>query len=144
MKHRRQVPSFASDVTGPIGELNTTPLIDVMLVLLIMFIVTIPISTHKVPLDLPGAPTQQTTEPLVHRLNLDPSGGIILDGVPLGDAQLPAALASITAESSSELHLRAEAETPYDRFDQVLAAVKRAGIVRLGLVGNERFAAAAG
>jgi biopolymer transport protein ExbD len=126
------------------GELNTTPLIDVMLVLLVMFIITIPITTHKVPLDLPGGPPKERTEPIVHRLNLDESGRINLDGAIVAEAELPARLATINAEPTSELHLRAEAETPYDSFDRVLAAVKRAGVTRLGLVDNERFATAAG
>ena len=142
MQKRRPVPAFAVPNEAPMSELNTTPLIDVMLVLLIMFIITIPISTHKVPLDLPqgGDPA----EPLVHRLNLDSSGTAYLDGVPIGEAQLPARLEAIAARPETELHLRAEAQTPYENFDRVLAAVKRAGVVRLGLVDNERFAKAAG
>ena len=144
MRSRRQVPSFAAEAQGPISELNTTPLIDVMLVLLIMFIITIPITTHKVPLDLPGGVPPEQSEPIVHRLNLDQAGRISLDGVPLGERELPARLTAIAAEPTSELHLRAESETPYDRFDRVLAAVKRAGVTRLGLVDNERFAKAAG
>src|SRR3712207_792654 len=144
MKQRRRVPSFASDHQMPMSELNTTPLIDVMLVLLIMFIITIPISTHKVPLDLPGGVPPERQEPIVHRLNLDNAGRISLDGTPVPDAELPERLAAISAEPTSELHLRAESETLYDRFDRVLAAVKRAGVTRLGLVDNERFAKAAG
>ena len=127
----------------PIVELNTTPLIDVMLVLLIMFIITIPISTHKVPLDLPQGPPG-ASKPLVHRLNLDSAGRTYLDGLPIGEAELIERLPAIAAQPNTELHLRAEAETPYDNFDRVLAAVKRAGITRLGLVDNERFARSAG
>ncbi|HEX8535288.1 MAG TPA: biopolymer transporter ExbD [Allosphingosinicella sp.] len=144
MPRHRQVPSLAAEAGGPISELNTTPLIDVMLVLLIMFIITIPITTHKVPLDLPGGIPPARSEPIVHRLNLDQSGRITLDGAALSERDLPARLAAISAEPTSELHLRAESETPYDRFDRVLAAVKRAGVTRLGLVDNERFANAAG
>jgi biopolymer transport protein ExbD len=144
MPARRQIPSFAADAGAPISELNTTPLIDVMLVLLIMFIITIPITTHKVPLDLPGGVPPERSDPIVHRLNLDQAGRISLDGAPLGERELPARLTAIAAEPTSELHLRAESETPYDRFDRVLAAVKRAGVTRLGLVDNERFAKAAG
>jgi biopolymer transport protein ExbD len=144
VRPRRQVPSFAAEAGAPMSELNTTPLIDVMLVLLIMFIITIPITTHKVPLDLPNGVSDQQVEPVVHRLNLDPVGRISLDGMSLSPAELPSRLRAIAGESESELHLRAEAETPYDSFDRVLAAVKRAGITRLGLVDNERFAKAAG
>ena len=143
MQKRHPLPAFAAPHEAPMSELNTTPLIDVMLVLLIMFIITIPISTHKVPLDLPQGPVEHS-EPLVHRLNLDSAGRAYLDGLPISEAELPARLGAIAAGPESELHLRAEAETPYDNFDRVLAAVKRAGIVRLGLVDNERFAKAAG
>ena len=138
MRRRRPLPAFAVPGGAPISELNTTPLIDVMLVLLIMFIITIPITTHKVPMDLPqGPPTN--AEPVVHRLELDAAGRIRLDGAALAEAQLPARLAAISAERESQLHLAAHAETPYDNFDRVLATVKRAGVVRLGLVDNARF-----
>ena len=136
--------SAAAGEGEPMMDINTTPLIDVMLVLLIMFIITIPITTHKVPLDLPGGVPPEQSEPIVHRLNLDQAGRISLDGVPLSERDLPQRLAAISAEPTSELHLRAESETPYNSFDRVLAAVKRAGVVRLGLVDNERFANAAG
>ena len=141
-KRRPLIPSGAPQQM-PIVELNTTPLIDVMLVLLIMFIITIPVSTHKVPLDLPGGPPRES-DPVIHRLDLDGAGRIYLDGLAIGERELVARLPAIAAEPESELHLRAEAETPYDDFDRVLADVKRAGITKLGLVDNARFAKAAG
>jgi biopolymer transport protein ExbD len=141
---RRRPPVYAAAPDMPISALNTTPLIDVMLVLLIMFIITIPISTHKVALDLPGPPPPVSpAEPLFHRLDMDAAGRIAWDGVPIAEADLPARLAA-ARESDIELHFRADAETRYEDFDRVLAAVKRAGIVRLGLVGNERFWPSAG
>ena len=143
MAVRRQLPFPMVESQAPIVDLNTTPLIDVMLVLLIMFIITIPITTHKVPLDLPGGPPERL-EPIIHRLSLDAAGRISLDGASLSKAELPARLAAISAEPASELHLRAESETPYDNFNRVLSAVNRAGVTRLGLVDNERFAKAAG
>jgi len=116
MKHRRQVPSFASDVTGPIGELNTTPLIDVMLVLLIMFIVTIPMSSHEVPLDLPqGRPPSQPFEPVRHQLQIDAGGRLSLDGAPIAAAELPARLRAVAAEQDSELLLSADGPVLVDR-----------------------------
>jgi biopolymer transport protein ExbD len=139
MQRRRALIPSGAPQHLPIVELNTTPLIDVLLVLLIMFIITIPISTHKVPLDLPQGTTDQR-EPVVHRLNLDGTGRLYLDGMPISQRELVARLPAIAAQPESELHLRAEAETPYDNFDRVLAEVKRAGITRLGLVDNERFA----
>lgn len=138
MRKHRTIPSFAGAAEAPIHDLNTTPLIDVMLVLLIMFIVTIPVTTHKVPLDLPQGPPAES-ERVVHRLELDAAGGIALDGRAVSQGELPAILAPIAADPASDLHLRAEGETPYDRFDQVLAIVKRVGITRLGMVDNARF-----
>jgi biopolymer transport protein ExbD len=138
MRSRRPVPSFAAESQVPMSELNTTPLIDVMLVLLIMFIITIPISTHKVPMDLPSGEVTKR-EPAVHRLDLDSAGRIFLDGAQVTQQQLPALLAPIRDDPGSELHLRADPETPYDSFDHVLAATKRAGVTQLGLVDNERF-----
>ncbi len=139
MRRSRPSPSFINPADAAFSEMNTTPLIDVMLVLLIMFIITIPISTHKVPLDLPQGDPPIRTEPISHRLNLDAGGRITLDGLPVSDAELPARLAAIAAESRSELHLHTDGDARYERFDQVLAAIKRAGIVRMGMVGNERF-----
>ncbi len=137
MPRRDQVLPFPGP-DAPISDLNTTPLIDVMLVLLVMFIITVPISTHKVPLDLPQGPPKDR-QLVVHRLDLDAAGRISLDGALLPDAQLPARLVAIASEPAGELQIRADAETPYDRFDRVLAAVKRAGVSKLGMVGNERF-----
>ncbi len=138
MRSRRPIASFAAENQAPMSELNTTPLIDVMLVLLIMFIITIPLSTHKVPMDLPSGEVGKS-DPVVHRLDLDAGGRIWLDGARVAQEQLPALLAPIRDDPGSELHLRADPETPYDRFDHVLAATKRAGVTRLGLVDNERF-----
>jgi biopolymer transport protein ExbD len=142
MQHRA-IPSPAAPVDAPISELNTTPLIDVMLVLLIMFIVTIPLSTHKVPLDLPQGPTLTSSNPVIHRLSLDAGGGIALDGVPLAWSALPSRLGAI-GESGAELQLHADGAARYERFDQLLAAIRRAGITRMGMVGNEQHVAAIG
>ncbi len=79
---------------------------------------------------------------MIHRLDLDAVGAIRLDGVRVSEAELPARLGAIAAEPLSELQLRTDGETPYDRFDHVLAAIKRAGVERLGMVDNERFVAA--
>src|SRR3546814_20761361 len=135
---KRTIPPFAGAGEAPIHDLNTTPLIDVMLVLLIMFIVTIPVTTHKVPLDLPqGPPT--TSERVVHRLELDAGGAIALDGRAVSQAELPALLAPIAAYPASALHPPPEGATPSDRFAPGLALVKPAGIPRLGMVDTTPF-----
>ncbi len=80
------------------------------------------------------------SEPVVRRLDIGAAGNVSIDGRAVADARLPAQLRAIAADPAIELHLRADAETRYERFDQVLAEVKRAGVTRMGMVGNERFA----
>jgi biopolymer transport protein ExbD len=125
----------------PIMDINTTPLVDVMLVLLIMFILIIPVSTHKVPLDLPtpgNAPL-----PDRHRLDLDSAGRLFWDGRPVGGGELTARLRAAAASPAEPLiEINADPETRYERFDETLAAVRRAGVARIGFVGQDRFAAA--
>ncbi len=135
MRHAVAAPS-----DSPMSELNTTPLIDVMLVLLIMFIITMPVSSHEVPLDLPQ-PGPRTSEPVVHRLQIDAAGGLTLDGAAVAGADLRRRLGALAAEPDSTLQLSADPETRYERFDQVLAVVRAAGVSRLGM-DNGRFAGA--
>ena len=145
MPRRRARPFIAPASAGtPISDLNTTPLIDVMLVLLIMFIVTIPIATHKVRIDLPvGSPPVE--QPQVHELALDANGGLRWDDAPLAESALPAVLAGMKSrQPDAVLKLRTDGLTRYEVFDRVLATVKRSGVDRLGFVGNERFMAAIG
>ncbi len=140
MRRRLAHRAFAAPADAPISALNTTPLIDVMLVLLIMFIVTIPMMTHKVDVDLPTVPSKPQPPPEVHVLAMDDAGRLAWDGAPLAEAALPARLAGFKARGpSAELHFRAEGETRYEDFDRVLAVLKRAEIERLGFVGNDRF-----
>jgi biopolymer transport protein ExbD len=140
MRRRLSRRAFAAPADAPISALNTTPLIDVMLVLLIMFIITIPIMTHKVEVDLPAGPVEPQAPPEVHELAMDDSGRLAWNGAPLGEAALPARLAAFKSlGANTELHFRAEGETRYEDFDRVLAVLKRAEIERLGFVGNERF-----
>jgi biopolymer transport protein ExbD len=139
MRKRLYRPSFAVQNGPPISDINTTPLIDVMLVLLIMFIITIPITTHKVPIDLPqGGPSR--AEPVVHRLDLDAAGRLAWNGSPLAPTELGPRLVAVKADPAAELHFRTDAEVRYERFDEVLAQIKGAGITRLGLIDNQRFA----
>jgi biopolymer transport protein ExbD len=142
MERRRRPIAYAAVSEQPISTINTTPIIDVMLVLLIMFIITIPVMTHSVKIDLPtiGLPRG---EPEVHRLALDARSRLSWDGAPIAEAALPARLAAFRAAGpDGVLHFHADAETRYEDFDRVLADVKRAGVERLGFVGNDRFARA--
>ena len=130
--------SIAYREPEPIAALNTTPLIDVLLVLLIMLIVTIPAATHKLPVDLPAGPSSQKAD-VPHRLDISASGALAWDGRAITDAELPALLAA-TVAAGDVLHFKADEAARYERFARVLTTVKRAGVTRLGFVGNERMA----
>ena len=135
--------AFTVPADAPISGINTTPLIDVMLVLLIMFILTIPVATHSVKIRLPGPGTPLDDKPVVHRLAILPSGALMWDGAALGDADLPGRLAAFRAAApDGVLEMQPEGDLRYGRFDSVLAVVKRSGIEKLGFVGNDRFAEA--
>jgi biopolymer transport protein ExbD len=142
--HRTSLARAASESDfAPIATINTTPLIDMMLVILIMLIVTIPMSTHKVPLDLPHPAPIPDTPPPVHRLAIQASGALLWDGQALPAAALPARLSAMLADPSAPvLELNAEGEAHYEHVDQVFAQIRRSGVTRLGFVGNEGFAAA--
>ncbi|OYX48919.1 MAG: hypothetical protein B7Y97_10055 [Sphingomonas sp. 32-66-10] len=121
----------------PFSALNITPLIDVMLVLLIMLIVTIPSLTHKVPVDLPqGDETAPPGQP--HQLDITADGTLLWDGARISDAQLPALLKA-GASADAPLLLKTDEAARYERFDAILAQVKRAGVSKLAFVGHERM-----
>lgn len=120
----------SADAT-PFNQINVTPFIDIMLVLLIMLIMTIPIGTHKVPVTLPAPSNTPLPMPDPHVLAIDAQGILYWDGRPVRDEQLAALLAD-TARTDAPLALRPDPDTRYDRFDEVLARVRRAGVTRLG------------
>ena len=133
--------AYAAPVEGEaIGGINTTPLIDVMLVLLVMFIITIPAMTHQVPIDLPQPAPDRTRPITTHRLELLPSGALRLDGAPVAPAALEARLATLRADPQASLILAPDPAVPYAPVAETLATVKRAGVTRLGFEGNEGFA----
>ena len=140
MTHRRRPIAYAAAGEQPFSEINTTPIIDVMLVLLIMFIITLPLMTHSVKIDLPGTDGDAQKEPEIHRLEIDAASRLTWDGAPIAEAELPSRLAAFRAASRDNvLHYRADPQTRYEDFNRVLADVKRAGVKQLGFVGNERF-----
>lgn len=127
---------------SPIAELNTTPLIDVMLVLLVMFIITIPLQTHavKVTLPTPGSPVVQPRADF-NTLTIDPAGQIGWNGAPVDVVTLRDYLdASRTMSPEPELHIAADPLARYARVDEVLAVVKRSAVTKVGFVNNERYA----
>lgn len=138
MPRRRSTPLVPAE-PQLFAELNTTPLIDVLLVLLVMLILIVPVMTHKVRIDLPNGPPHKTLDPIIYRLNLDADGGLHWNGMRVDEATLPARLAALRHDPAAELHLSADGTARYENYDRVLAVVKRSGIKRLGFVGNERF-----
>jgi len=126
---------------APIATINTTPLVDVMLVLLILFIIIIPAASHKVPLDLPQATPPAAPAPPAHRLDIAASGALLWDGAPIARAALSARVAAMAADPDRPvLHLNADGEARYEEVDRILAEIGRAGLTRLGFVDNRRFA----
>ena len=128
-------------VEGPIGEINTTPLIDVMLVLLIMFIITIPIQTHSVKLDLPtGPPPEMMVDRVKNKIVVEPNGVVLWNGAPVSSVQLRQYLDIMSAmDPAPELQLQPHPEARYEAVDEVLAITKRAGVQTMGFVGNEAY-----
>ena len=126
----------------PMGEINTTPLIDVMLVLLIMIIMTIPVSTHSLDYDLPR-PDRDTTAPLdrlKNRLVLTASGGLEWNGVSVSEGQLATLLLNVRAtDPEPEVQFEPEANVSYERSARVLQIVKASRVTRFGFVGNEKY-----
>ena len=128
----------------PMMDINTTPLIDVMLVLLIMFIITIPPQTHAVKLDLPqnqANPTPPPVQPTKNTIVITQPGAILWNGVPVNQDQLRQYLdISQQMNPIPELHLQPEPDARYELVDEVLAVTKRARVTAMGFVGNEAYA----
>ena len=123
-------------------DINTTPLIDVMLVLLIMLIITIPIQTHAVKLNMPAASAPPPTPPMVVRIDVDFDGTVLWNGEVLGDHQeLENRLRQVAQLADQpEIHLRPNKLVKYEYVASVMAAAQRLGAKKLGLIGNEQFA----
>jgi biopolymer transport protein ExbD len=123
-------------------EINTTPLIDVMLVLLVMLIITIPIQLHSVNLNMPvGTPPPMTEKPVVITVDVDFDGTIYWNGDVVADrAALEARLTEAAAQPvQPEVHLRPNKLAEYKDVAAVMASAQRLGVTKLGLVGNEQF-----
>jgi biopolymer transport protein ExbD len=121
---------------APMSEINTTPLVDVMLVLLIIFMITAPLLTHAVKIDLPKASSQLNQDkPENISLALKADGQLYWNDQPLPDAELPARLSDAAArQPQPELHLRADRETRYQKIAEVMSAAREAGVQKMGFV----------
>jgi biopolymer transport protein ExbD len=123
-----------TDSDDPMMEINTTPLIDVMLVLLIMFIITIPVQSHAVKLDLPqnvDNPTPPPIDPVKNRIVIMPNDAVLWNDQPVDLVTLRQYLdITTTMQPTPELHLQPHPEARYEQVDEVLAVAKRANASR--------------
>jgi biopolymer transport protein ExbD len=139
--------AFASlesgDDSEPIAEINMVPMIDVMLVLLIIFMVTAPLLTHAVKVDLPkAASSANQTKPDNVQLAIDAGGRTFWNGETVSEDELASRFtAAASQQPQPELHIRAERTTPYEKVAQLMSEAARAGLTRIGFVTDPSLAA---
>ena len=135
--------SGGKDDGSPMMEMNTTPLIDVMLVLLIMFIITIPVATHSVDIDLPPATPPDSPPPInpvKNKVSITPQGQVMWNASPVNGGELRSLLAqTLTMQPEPELQFQPEAEASYDLSAKVLDIIKASKVTKFGFVGNEMY-----
>lgn len=134
--------SGGKDDGSPMMEMNMTPLIDVLLVLLIVFIMSIPVATHSVDIDLPtpsDAPAPEV-DPIKNKIVLTPNNDILWNGEPIDQGVLVANLQrSLAMPVEPELQFEPEAQASYDLAAKVLNIIKASGVTKFGFVGNEKY-----
>ena len=118
------------------NEINMTPLVDVMLVLLIIFIITVPVMKHSVNIDLPRASNQQElVKPETVRLSVDADGSYFIDDTKIADDQLAPRLQAAAAQNPQpDLHIRGDKAVRYERVAQAMAAAQQAGLRKIGFI----------
>ena len=136
------VGTSASDEPEVMIDMNTTPLIDVMLVLLIMLIITIPAQLHSVNLDMPQpSNAAKKIEPVVIKIDVDAASVIHWNGKSVGRSELASLLAEAASQRPQpELHIRSHGKAKYEATAAVMASAQRLGLSKLGILGSEQFA----
>jgi biopolymer transport protein ExbD len=131
--------SFASD-SPPMSEIDVTPMVDVMLVLLIIFMVTAPLITHKIAIDLPQAAAQRNPDkPDIVTLSIDAQGQLFWNGQAVTAEEWKVRVRSAALKDPQpELHLRAEKSTQYQQLAEIMADAQAAGMARIGFVTNPK------
>jgi biopolymer transport protein ExbD len=135
----------SGNADDPMMEINTTPLIDVMLVLLIMFIITLPAPTHAVKIDLPqdcapNCPPPPLIKPTKNVVYVAPDATVMWNGAPVALSQLQDLLISTqTMTPVPELHMQPDPNAPYETVDRVLKVTKVAKVSKMGFIGNEAY-----
>jgi biopolymer transport protein ExbD len=122
-------------------DINTTPLIDVMLVLLVMLIITIPIQLHAVSLDMPvGAPPASSVKPEKIQIDIDENSVVYWQGSPVSAAELETSMQAVAQQASQpEVHIRPNKASQYAVFANVLSTSKRKGLTKMAVIGSEQF-----
>ena len=130
-------PGMSSELEdGTMNEINMTPLVDVMLVLLIIFIITVPVMKHAINVDLPRASNQvQEQKPQTVRLSIDAQGLYYLNEAKVEEQALPALLqAEAAKDPQPDLHIRGDKEVRYERVAQAMASAQQAGLRKIGFI----------
>lgn len=133
--------SGASDEPQVMMDINTTPLIDVMLVLLVMLIITIPIQLHAVNLEMPvGTPPTNLVKPEKIQIDIDERSVVYWQGLPVTAQELDVNMTSVAAQQvQPEVHLRPNKASQYAVFANVLSSTKRLGLTKIAVIGSEQF-----
>jgi len=135
------LPGNAPDIP-PMSEMNTAPLIDVMLVLIIMLIITVPMQSHQIEQQLPQPGPAPQIERIKNELGMSPAGQLRWSGKAISDRELASALGAISGmDEQPEVHFRPDATARYERVDLVLGIAARSGADRFGFAGNEQYGA---
>ena len=134
-------PPVSSDEPEVMMDINTTPLIDVMLVLLVMLIITIPIQLHSVNLEMPvGVPPVNQSKPEVIQIDIDAASVVYWQGAPVTPEVLDEKMKAMSQQSKqSEIHIRPNKDARYAVFANVLASSRRMGLTKIAVVGAEQF-----
>ena len=142
MRKEKQGRRSGAPSDEPMMDINTTPLIDVMLVLLIMLIITIPIQLHAVNLNMPnGNPPPSDIKPEVLRIDIDARSTVLWNGEAVGElAEVERRFEQVAAQPvQPEVHLRPDKRARYETVASLMAAAQRTGLTKLGIVGSEQF-----
>lgn len=132
--------SANASASQPMSDLNTTPLIDVMLVLLVMFIITIPVATHSIPVDLPTGDLTVAPNDDKNRIVVDNQDRILWNGIAVDRPQLASLLtATAKLKPEPELQFEPEASASYGTSAEVLDLINRSGTTKFGFTGNEKY-----
>ena len=136
-----QVGPSAEGEDAVMSAINTTPLVDVMLVLLVMLIITIPIQLHSVTLEMPvGAPPTNQVKPEKIQIDIDASSVVYWQGLPVTAQELDEKMQAISQQSSqAEVHIRPNKEARYAVFANVLSSSRRVGLTKIAVIGAEQF-----